>query len=437
MIARIAGLLLLGLVTTLAEAPRTGFIAGADFSHAAWFESRGKVYRGEGQAQNPFALLRTNGLTCVRLRLFTSSAQQATNNPYNYINNLAYTLPLAVRVKQAGLRLMLDFHYSDTWADPGKQTKPAAWTNLTFPELEQRLYEYNRDTITAFQQAGAPPDFVQVGNEITPGILWPDGRVGGDYDTPAQWSNLGRLLKAAVRGIQDAAGTNVPQLVLHIDRGGDWGATQWFFDKLQAQQVPFDIIGLSYYPFWHGTLDQLRTCLTNAALRYAKPLIVAETAFPWVATNWNGTAVGPIVGLNPSPAGQVQFVETLAAILRAVPNGRGLGLFWWGSEYQPVTGQNLAGFEGRSFFDYQGNALPVLPAVGRTARPVILPPRRDGASLLRFNIPGPAGSRLDVEASTNSLAWLRLATVTNQNGSANAAFPLSDPPARFFRVRQL
>jgi arabinogalactan endo-1,4-beta-galactosidase len=431
------GLLALAAVPGFAsEAPQTGFIAGADFSHAAFFEARGKVYRSGGQARDPFAILRTNGLTCVRLRLFTSSAQQAASNPYNYINNLDYTLPLAVRVKQAGLRLQLDFHYSDTWADPGKQTKPAAWTNLSFTQLEQRIYEYSRDTITAFKQAGALPDDVQIGNEITPGLLWPDGRVGGSYDTAAQWSNLGRLLKSAIRGVREAASPAVPRIVIHIDRGGDWAATQGFFDKLNTQQVPCDIIGLSYYPFWHGTLDQLRTCLTNAAARYGKPVLIAETAFPWVATNWDGSTAAPIVGINPSAAGQVQFAETLAGIVKAVPNGRGLGIFWWGSEYQPLSGHNLAGFEGRSFFDYQGNALPVVGALGRQARLLIPPPRRDGASLLRLSVPGPTGGVLDLERSTNLATWLTLATLTNSNGTANATVPLQETPAGFFRVRQ-
>lgn len=431
-----AGVLLSG-VASATEAPVTGFIAGADLSHAAWFESRGRVYRSGGQAQDPFALLRTNGLTCVRLRLFTSSAQQATNQPYDYINNLNYTLPLAVRVKQAGLRLLLDFHYSDTWADPGKQTKPAAWTNLSFPALEQRIEDYSRETIAAFKLAGAMPDLVQVGNEITPGLLWPDGRVGGSYDTAAQWSNLGRLLKAAIRGIQEAAGATPPRIVIHIDRGGDWGGTQWFFDKLAAQQVPFDVIGLSYYPFWHGSLNDLRLCLTNAATRYARPVMVVETAFPWVTTNWNGSPQAPIVGIAPSPAGQVAYLQALAGILKSIPSGRGAGLFWWGSEYQPVAGSNLAGFEGRSFFDYQGNALPIVPALGREARPVLTPPRREGAGAMRFQIPGPSGSRLELQASPNLAAWEMLSTLTNQHGAAHAVVSVTNPPARFFRVRQL
>lgn len=191
------------------------------------------------------AILKDHGLSCVRLRLLTSSAAQAQADPYNYINNLDYTLPLAQRVKNAGLQLMLDFHYSDTWADPGQQAKPAAWAGLTFAQLTQQLRQYNSNCIAAFKAAGAMPDYVQVGNEIIGGLLWPDGQVGGAYDTPAQWSKLAHLLTNAITGIKDAAGSQMPRIVVHIDRGGDWQGTQWFFDHLLQQQVQFDIIGES------------------------------------------------------------------------------------------------------------------------------------------------------------------------------------------------
>jgi len=345
------------------------FIAGADFSHVALLESRGKVYRDGGQPQEPFAILRRHGLNGVRLRLFTSSAEQAKNKPYDSINNLDYTVRVAVRAKKAGLQLLLDFHYSDSWADPGTQTKPAAWRDLPFDQLEQRMGAYNRDCIAAFKQAGAMPDFVQVGNEITPGMLWPDGRVGGKYDTPEQWTKLGRLMKAAIRGIKESAGPPMPRIIVHIDRGGDWGTTQWFFDRLREQHVEFDIIGQSYYPFWHGTLDELRHCLTNAAQRYGKPVLVVETGFPWVEKGPNGKPLEPIVGIRPGREGQVKFVEELGKRVKAVPGGMGLGIFWWAAEFQPVPGMNLAGFDGKSFFDSEGNALPAMEAFGRLARP--------------------------------------------------------------------
>jgi arabinogalactan endo-1,4-beta-galactosidase len=347
-----------------AEEPKSGFLAGADCSHVGFFEAHGKVYRESGVAADPFLILKQNGINCVRLRLFTGSDEYAKQDSYNNINNLTYTVPLAARVKKAGLQFLLDFHYSDTWADPAKQTKPTAWKDLPFDSLEQRLFEYNRDCIAAFKKAGAMPDYVQVGNEITPGTLWPDGRVGGKADTPEQWAKLGRLLKAAIRGITEAAGKDMPKIVIHIDRGGDWKATQWFFDHLREQHVDFDIIGESYYPFWHGSLKDLQTCLTNAAQRYQKPVIVAETAFPWNARTRGDKA---IVGILPDKEGQVQFMRELVAIVKGVPNGRGRGIFYWAAEFQPLPGTSLAGFEGSSFFDGEGNALPVIKAFGQAS----------------------------------------------------------------------
>ena len=345
-----------------------GFIAGVDFSHVALFESRGKVYRDGGQAQDPLAILKKHGITCVRLRLFTSSAELAQAHPYDSINNLDYNLPLAVRVKKAELQFMLDFHYSDSWADPQKQSKPAAWKDLSFEQLEERMYVYNRDCIAAFRRAGALPDYVQVGNEITPGMLWPEARVGGEYDKPEHWARLGRLIKAAMRGIREAAHAGMPKLLIHIDRGGDWGATKWFFDHLREQQVEFDIIGQSYYPFWHGTLEDLRNCLAHTSERYGKPVLIAETGFPWIEKEWDGKPLKPLVGIAPGKEGQVRFVEELAEVVQGVPNGRGIGIFWWAAEFQPLPGTNLAGFDGRSFFDHEGNALPVMGALGRLGR---------------------------------------------------------------------
>jgi arabinogalactan endo-1,4-beta-galactosidase len=393
------------LVTVLwsTTAFAANFIAGADFSHLGFFTDRGIVYKEAGEPQDALAILKRHGLNCVRLRLFTSSAEQAFSNAYNYTNNLEYTLPLAVRVKSAGLQLMLDFHYSDSWADPGKQTKPAAWAGLSFAELEQRMYDYNSNTIAAFKVAGALPEYVQVGNEIIGGLLWPDGRVGGSYDTPAQWTNLTRLVKAAIQGIKDAAGTNAPKIIIHIDRGGDWGGTQWFFDNLLQRQVEFELIGESYYPWWHGTLAALRACLNNAANRYGKPLIISETAFPWTnSTN--------IVGIPASPEGQTQFVTELAKIVKAIPNDKGAGICWWGTEYVRLDGYALAGFERRSFFDYGGNALPVVNAFGQLAAPIRM--RADlRASALTLQWPL-SGAALSLATCTNLAQWL-WAPVTN------------------------
>jgi arabinogalactan endo-1,4-beta-galactosidase len=423
-------IVVVSVISTARAAGADEFVAGADMSHLVFFEDRGIVYRNGGVPEDALVILQRRGLNCARLRLFTSSAEQAQANPYNSTNNLDYTLPLAVRVRKAGLQFMLDFHYSDSWADPGKQTKPAAWTNLSFTQLEQQMYDYNSNTIAAFKAAGAMPDYVQVGNEIIQGLLWPDGKVGGSSDTPAQWQKLGVLLKAAIRGIRDAAGARSPKLVIHIDRGGDWAGTQWFFDNLRQQQVEFDIIGESYYPWWHGGLDALRRCLTNAAVRYGKPLMIAETAFPW-ATNG-----APIVGIDPGTDGQVAFIIELAKAIKNVPGGKGIGIFWWGTEYQRVPGVSLAGFDTRSFFGADGNVLPAADALGQLTAPITLTAGlTDTALTLQWPLSGAGMSLMTATNLTQSAVWL---AVTNAIQSTGATFTTTlmarTNHSRFYRL---
>ena len=416
------------------------FIAGADMSHLAFFESKGKVYKDGGVTTDALAILQKNCVTCVRLRLFTSSAAQAAADPYDYINNLDYTIPLAQRVKSAGLQFCLDFHYSDTWASPGQQTKPSAWTNLVFTDLVQQMRAYNSNSIAAFRVAGAMPDSVQVGNEITSGMLWPDGEVGGSYDTSNQWSQLGQLMKAAIQGIQDgSAGAPMPQIIVHIDRGGDWGGTQWFFDNLNQQGVPFDIIGESYYPFWHGTLAQLSNCLNNAANRYHKPVSVMETAFPW--TNSYPSSISSsktsINGITPTVTGQVQYVVALAPIVKGVSGGFGAGVFWWAAEYQSVGGVNEAGFNTTSWFDTGGNVLPAAVEYGQLSAALNLNIQYNSPNaLLSWPL---SGAGLSLVSTTNlgtSVTWSPVTYAVQNTGTVYwATVPLNSGSQRFYRLQ--
>ncbi len=339
-------------------ASTTEFLAGADMSFLNCFESRGLIYRDHGRAGDALQILKRHGINCIRLRLFTSSAAQAAADPLGYINNLGYTLPLAQRVKSAGLKFMLDFHYSDTWADGGHQVTPDAWTNLNFPQLLQEMRTYNSNCIAAFKAVGAMPDYVQVGNEISSGMLWPVGRVPGTNAT-VQWSQLGQLMNAAIEGIREAADANMPKIIVHLDRGADWDATKSFFDNLQRQKVPFDIIGESYYPFFQGPWTNVPACLDNAARRYGKPVMIVETDFPYIKSHG-------YYGILGTTNGQVRFVETLAPMVKNIPNGLGAGIFWWGTEFQ-YPSENLGGYGQRSFFDTNGNLLPVADALGALA----------------------------------------------------------------------
>lgn len=363
LILRLAPMVLavfLGLDQDAARA-QNHFIAGADMSLLAYFESKGILYKDHGRQGDALAILKRHGINCIRLRLFTSTPREIQADPYDYINNLHYTIPLARRVKKAGLQLMIDFHYSDSWADPGHQATPSAWTNLTFAELVATMREYNSNCIAAFRAANAMPDYVQVGNEITAGMLWPYGGLAGP-NPQRQWSHLARLMKAGIQGIRAAAGADMPKIVIHIDRGGDWKTTEWFFDNIKRQGVPFDIIGESYYPFYHGPPSNLVACVNNIARRYCRPVIIAETDLPRTySTN--------IFDFSASTEGQVQFINRLGQIMKSLPDGLGMGIFWWGAEYQ-CPNANEAGVGTRSFFDENGNLLPVADVLGQLALPM-------------------------------------------------------------------
>ena len=421
----------------------TNFLAGADFSHLAFFESRGVQYRDGGQVQDGIQILKNHGINCVRLRLFTNTNQPGGNVQFNYdhINNTAYTVPLAVRVKSTGLLFCLDFHYSDTWADPGHQATPSAWTDLNFTQLVQQMRTYNSNTIATFAAAGAMPDYVQIGNEITGGMLWTNGQVNAYDNGGTQWSQLGQLMKAAIQGIKDATnatGAIMPKIIVHIDRGGDWTTTMKFFDNLDAQGVPFDIIGESYYPWWHGSPTSLNTCLSNAAVRYGKPIIVAETAFPYTntfPTDW--TNFGSLYGFPPTRDGQVRFIATVAQIVESLPNRLGAGIFYWGTEYQAVGGANEAGFNTASFFDAGGNVLPVADAIGGTGAPLVISASRAGPRLqLQWPFSGAASKLMTSTNVAPSIAWSLVTNPFQITGTVfTVTLPISNSASSFYRLQ--
>jgi arabinogalactan endo-1,4-beta-galactosidase len=427
----------LALFSQGALCAQNNFIAGADMSFLSYYESSlGIVYKDNGVTGDALQILKSSGINCIRLRLFTSSASQASSNPYNYINNTNYTIPLAVRVKNAGLQFMLDFHYSDTWADPSHQATPATWLPNSFPQMVQQMYNYSSNTIAALAAAGAMPDYVQIGNEITQGMLWTNsagatiGKVSGSYNT--SWSQLAQLMTNAIQGVSDAAraaGAPMPKIIVHIDRGGDWNTTKWFFDNLVYQGVPFDIIGESYYPFWHGPLTALSNCLNNAAQRYGKPIFVAETDFPW------GNSTN-IYGIPATTNGQVQFIVALAQVVKSVPNNLGAGIIWWGTEYQ-VPGANSAGIGYRSFFGNNANVLPVADALGELAAPIDIRASLAGLNLmLQWPL---SGAGMDLMTTTDlgpPAVWQSVTNPIQNTGTTySVTLPLDPVQGRFYRLQ--
>lgn len=371
--------------------PGRRVLAGADVSFLPQVEAGGGVFRDGGKPDDPLAILRARGIDTVRLRLWHAPAggpapahdsDAAPASASTLASTLAPTLELAARARAAGFNVLLDLHFSGTWADPGRQAKPASWAALPFGALADSVRVYTRDVLAAFSARGAAPSIVQLGNEITAGLLWDDGRVGGSFDTPAQWDKLAALLKAAVAGVQDATGpagacgtanadaapgARRPEIMLHLDRGGDNAGARRFLDNVVARGVEFDLIGLSFYPWWHGTLADLEANLVDLAPRYGKDLVVVETAYPWTLAWFDGThnQVGLPTQLLPgypaTPEGQRAFLAAALAVVRAVPQGRGRGLFWWAPEWI-ATPRFGSAWENAALFDEEGRALPALEA---------------------------------------------------------------------------
>jgi arabinogalactan endo-1,4-beta-galactosidase len=361
--------LLAALVTIMITAPpwRRGHpagyvgVRGADVSFLPREEAAGTVLTDAGGPRPLERILAEHGANYVRLRVWVDP-------PPGYSDE-ASALALARRAKNAGLKILLAPHYSDFWADPHSQETPAAWRGDDLDALSARVRGYTQNLVAAFAAQGTPIDEIQIGNEVTNGFLWPLGALGDGSDQ--EWSSFATLAKAAVAGARDGAGRRHLNIVMHVDTGGDIGRSRYFFDRLLASGVRFDIIGLTYYPFWNGPLAALRANLDMLAARYHKKILVVETGYPYTLA---GTGPGDWVSraaqlpdadeLPPTPAGQELFYQRLREVLRQVPDHLGLGFFVWEPGWltvevkpgEPDPAANLA------LFDRAGAGLPGLDA---------------------------------------------------------------------------
>src|SRR4030042_5167080 len=242
------------------------YAIGADLSFLKMAEDRGFAFKENGTAKPGLEIFKNHGYNWIRLRLF--------HTPDRLPNNLEYTVALAREAKQMGYKFLLNYHYSDTWADPAKQFIPKAWERHTHSELVNAVYEYTKETIKTFIDSGAIPDMVQVGNEIINGMLWPDGKI------PENWNNFAELVQAGINGVNAGCDTlNRPEIMIQIDQGGNSERTKYFFDKFLSYGIDFEYIGQSYYPWWHGTLLDLRENMIFMAETYNKPIILVDVAY--------------------------------------------------------------------------------------------------------------------------------------------------------------
>lgn len=321
------------------------YAIGADVSFLKAAEDNGKVFKDNGHAKPGLEILHDHGYNWVRLRVFHS--------PTELPNDLAYTIAMAQTAKKLGFRFLLDFHYSDTWADPGKQFTPKKWVALPHDQLVKAVADYTRDTIAALRAAGVLPDMVQIGNEIGNGMLWPDGHL------PENWDKFADLIQAGIAGVRNGAGDGPrPRIMIHLDRGGDKVRTKEFFDKLNSYHMDYDVIGQSYYPWWHGSLNDLRENLIFMAKEYKKDIFVVETAYNWRPAEYTSKP-GPFAE---TPQGQQLFLEEVNRVVQQTPDGLGKGVFWWEPAVQsgPIY--------SRGMFDDSGNVLPVINVFDRFTR---------------------------------------------------------------------
>jgi len=340
------------------------FLRGVDLSEVPWILELGGKYKFEnGTEGDIFDILLEGGVNAIRLRVWNDPYDEQ-GNPYGGGNcDVPRMTAFAAKAKAKGFKLLIDFHYSDWWADPGKQYKPKAWANLSFPELVEAVYNWTKETLNYMRENGALPDLVQVGNEIDNGFLWPDGKA-------SNWTQFVTLLKSAIKAVRDVDPSI--KVVIHVSGGHkvDWYIN--YFDRLINDGVEFEVIALSYYTAWHGDLEKLKNIVSNLTSRYGKEIIIAETAYAWTLEDADGhpNAFGSKDlevkgGYKATVQGQASCIRDIIETLYNAAGNKSLGIFYWGAGWIPYPGAGWKTGEGnpwenQALFDFEGRALPSL-----------------------------------------------------------------------------
>ncbi len=288
--------------------PASNFSKGADIGWLAQMEATGyHFYDADGSEKDCLQLLKDRGINTIRLRVWVNPS----NDKINGHCSKDETVAMAVRAHNMGMRIMIDFHYSDSWADPSKQTKPAAWASHSFSSLMDDVYNHTYDVLHSLKSAGVTPEWVQIGNEIPGGMLWPEG-------STSNFSQLAQLLNKgydATKAVDPAI-----KVIVHIDQGNDNIKFRWFFDNATTNGVKYDVIGASYYPYWINsdyttTINNLAANLNDMASRYNKEVMVVEVGGDFTLVQ--------------------NTHDMLVAVINAVknvPNSKGLGVIYWEPE---------------------------------------------------------------------------------------------------------
>ncbi len=306
------------------------FSKGGDVSWLPQMEATGySFYDTDGTPKDGLQLLKDRGMNTVRLRVFVNPS----SNRISGHCSPAETVAMAVRAKNMGMRIMIDFHYSDTFADPAHQTKPAAWVNHSFDELKNDVYTHTFDVLDALKNAGVTPEWVQIGNEIPSGILWPEGKIVNNQN----WNQLAALLN---KGYDATKAVNPSiKVIIHKNQAHDNANLRFFFDNITNNNVKYDVIGMSYYPFWlntdyTATIVPMQLNLNDMVSRYGKEVMIVEVGGDYTLVQ--------------------NTKDMLLAVInavKAVPNNKGLGVIYW----EPQGANSWSGYRLNA---WQNNGKP-------------------------------------------------------------------------------
>ncbi|WP_340111841.1 glycoside hydrolase family 53 protein [Maribellus mangrovi] len=288
----------------------TTFAKGADISWLPQMEAGGYIFYNENsEEEDCFQILKDHGINAIRLRTFVDPS----DNPFSGHCSKDETVAMALRAQKWGMSVMIDFHYSDSWADPGKQRKPKAWVGHDFPTLLTDLYDYTYDVMSALKKAGVSPEWVQVGNEIPGGMIYPEGSTDN-------WPQLAQLINKGYEAIKAVSPES--KVILHVDQGNNNERFRWWFDAAKANGAKYDMIGLSYYPFWlegrpdyTESIDDLGANLIDMASRYGKEVMVVEVG-----------------GFDSMVQKTYNMLVAVQKKVREVPDEMGKGVFYWEPE---------------------------------------------------------------------------------------------------------
>lgn len=311
-------------VLALAAPPARAFETGGDMSELTWEQSQGVTFKDpNGATIDPIAYAKAQHWTCIRLRLLVDGGSGVLGQ------NVNYDIALAKRAKSNGLHVILDLFFSNGWCDPAEQYPPSEWSGYNYSQMSQAVYGWTQWAITQFKNAGCLPDYVQVGNEINNGMLWPIGSLSNQ-------SQFVGLIKSGINGVRSVSST--PKIILHCANAANTSTVTWFFNTI-ASQCSYDIVGLSYYPGQGTTLSDIKSAMnTYNGMFGGRPIMLVEFAYWYSGSHTSGS------GYWTTPAGQQQCTYDLVQIMKSYSHGA--GVIYWGTTY--VTGS----WGSESLFNY-------------------------------------------------------------------------------------